>query len=105
MIKISVKDGIMELKGSKGLLKAELTILLNRMLSEGVISESELQDAIKKAKMTREEMEKEILSGNGIVSKIGEQYIKALKDGNLEAAKAIENMIDDMMAVVEGWKK
>ena len=32
-------------------------------------------------------------------------YIKALKDGNTEAVKAIENMIDDMMAVVEGWKK
>lgn len=105
MIKISIKDGTMELKGSKGLLKTELTILLNRMLAEGFISESELQDAINKAKMSREEMEKEILSGNGIGSKIGEQYIKALKDGNVEAVRAIENMIDDMMAVVEGWKK
>ena len=95
----------MELKGSKGLLKAELTILLNRMLAEGVISESELQDATRKAKMTREEMEKEILSGNGIGSKIGEKYLKALKEGNYKAAKAIENMIDDMMALAEGWKK
>lgn len=105
MIKISIKDGTMELKGSKGLLITELILLLKEMLSEGIFSESELQDAIKKSKMTREEMEKEILSGNGIGSGIGEMYIKALKDGNTEAVKAIENMIDDMMAVVEGWKK
>lgn len=105
MISISIKDGTMELKGSKGLLKTELILLLKEMLSEGIFSESELQDAVKKAKMTREEMEKEILSGNGIGSGIGEMYIKALKDGNTEAVKAIENMIDDMMAVVEGWKK
>ena len=68
MIKISIKDGTMELKGSKGLLKTELILLLKEMLSEGIFSESELQDAIKKSKMTREEMEKEILSGNGIGS-------------------------------------
>lgn len=105
MIKISIKDGTMELKGSKGLLKTELIYLLKEMLSEGIFSESELQDAIKKSKMTKEEIEKEILSGNGISSKIAEKYIKALKDGNIEEVRAIENMIDTMMAVVEGWKK
>lgn len=61
MIRIDKNTMEIEIKGKTSDIKAELTVAMKRMLRKGILTERDILEALKYAKMSYEDLAKELI--------------------------------------------
>ena len=61
MIRIDKNTMEIEIKGRTSDIKAELTVAMKRMLRKGILTEDDILEALKYAKMSYEDLAKELI--------------------------------------------